>query len=89
MNGHIVTKRARVNITLPHDTLRVLSRIGNRGNRSRLIEHAVRFYIRALGKENVRKRLREGALARQERDLLLSTEWFPFDEEVWHGKKRK
>ena len=78
----------RINITLPERTLRLIDRAAEKGNRSRLIEAAVKHYIEAIGRANLRKRLREGALRRAERDLQLAREWFFLEEEAWRpGKK--
>jgi CopG family transcriptional regulator/antitoxin EndoAI len=75
--------RRRVNITLPEETVRLLDHVAKRGDRSRLIDQAVRSYIRAEGRARLRKLLREGARQRAERDLRLAEEWFPVDEEPW------
>jgi len=73
----------RINISLPEETVRLLDRISNRGDRSRLINEAVRRYVSSRRRAALRKRLKEGALRRAERDLRLSAEWFLLDEEVW------
>lgn len=78
----------RINITLPEETLRLIDRVAERGDRSHLIDEAVRQYISKTGRENLRSRLKEGALRRAERDLTLSEEWFVLDEEVWQKRGR-
>lgn len=75
MTYTIKTKR-RVNITLEEKTIRRLDRFTERGERSRLIEEAVDFYLRELSRAELRKRLKTGALARRERDYKLAHEWF-------------
>jgi len=78
----------RVNITLPEETIRLLDRAAPKGNRSRLIAEAVRHYVRARGRAKLRRRLREGAMRRAERDRELVADWFSLDEEAWQRSKR-
>jgi len=73
----------RINITLPEATIRLIDRIAARGDRSRLIDEAVRHYVQATGRAALRKQLREGAQRRAERDLMFAREWFPLEEEAW------
>ena len=73
----------RLNITLPEETLRLIDRVAAKGNRSRLIAEAVAHYVRATGRTRLRRRLKQGAIRRAQRDLRLSREWFSLDEEVW------
>ena len=75
--------RQRINITLPEDTLRLLDRVAPKGDRSRLIDEAVKHFVRARGQANLKKRLREGARRRADRDRMLAEEWFGLDEEAW------
>ncbi len=73
----------RLNVTLPEDTARLLNQVATKGARSRLIAEAIRFYVRHIGRETLRRQLREGAMRRAERDITLTREWFPVDEEAW------
>lgn len=73
----------RLNITLPEETVRLIDRVAAKGDRSRLIAEAVTHYVRATGRARVRKRLKEGALRRAQRDARLAQEWFSIDEEAW------
>ncbi len=41
--------RKRINFSLPEDTLNLLDRIAEKGERSRLIDEAVRFYVEQRG----------------------------------------
>jgi len=74
----------RINVSLPEETLRLLDRVAGKGDRSRLIDEAVRYYIDDKGRSALKKRLKEGALRRAPRDLQLTEEWFPLDEEAWN-----
>lgn len=73
----------RINISLPEETVRLMDRVSPRGNRSRLINEAVKRYVASRRRATLRKKLKEGALRRAERDLRLSAEWFLLDEEAW------
>jgi CopG family transcriptional regulator/antitoxin EndoAI len=83
MPKELNTMHQRVNITLPEDTLRLIDRVATKGDRSRFIDNAVRHYIDAVGRANLRKQLKEGAIARAGRDLLQAEQWFTLEEEVW------
>ena len=78
--------KTRINITLPEETLGLLDRVAERGNRSRLISEAVLHYVRSKAKLSLRERLKQGALARAERDLAVAEEWFTVDEQAWTRK---
>ena len=67
----------RLNITLPEGTLHLLDRVASAGNRSLLIDRAVRHYIKTIGRTRIRRLLREEALERREEDLAIASEWFP------------
>jgi CopG family transcriptional regulator / antitoxin EndoAI len=88
MKGGPITMRKRINISLPEETIELIDRLTEHGDRSRLIDEAVRRYIQETGKSNLRKRLKEGAIRRAERDLQVTEEWFTVGEDVWHGGRR-
>lgn len=73
----------RLNITLPETTVRLIDRVAKRGNRSRLIDQAVREFLGRRQRASLRKELEEGARRRAKRDLALSEEWVPLEEEAW------
>ena len=66
----------RLNITLPEQTVRMLDRAAPRGQRSRLIDEAVRHFVNEQGRANLRNQLALGAAARSERDREIAEEWF-------------
>jgi len=74
-----VALRQRINVTLPVPTVRLLDRVAGKGERSRLIDYAVRSTIDRQGRRNLRRLLREGATQRAERDRVLAEEWFRLD----------
>jgi CopG family transcriptional regulator / antitoxin EndoAI len=88
MSKELNTMHQRVNITLPEDTLRLIDRVAVKGDRSRFIDNAVRHYVDAIGRANLRKQLKEGAIAGAKRDLLQAEEWFTLEEELWQGKQK-
>ncbi len=78
----------RINITLPEETVNLVDRVASKGDRSRFIAEAIVHYAEATGRAKLRKRLKEGALRRADRDRRIATEWFLLDEEAWQpGKK--
>lgn len=78
----------RVNVTLPEETIRLIDRSANHGNRSRFIDEAVRHFVRSHGRTQLRRLLEEGAERRAARDLAIVEEWFPVDKDAWR-KRRK
>lgn len=86
MNNQTKTSK-RVNIILPSQTIRLIERVVEKGERSRFIDEAIRFYIRKIGKANLRKQLREGAIKKAKRDLRLTEEWFFLENEVWQKRR--
>ena len=76
----------RINVTLPEETVKLMDRVSAKGDRSRLINEAVRRYIREVGRAKLAKLLKEGALRRAERDRHLAEEWFVLDEEAWPNR---
>lgn len=88
MNKGITDTHKRINITLPGETLHLLDRIAERGERSRLINLAVRFYAKEVGKLKLNRRLMEGAIRHAKRDIFLAEEWFDLEEESWDENKK-
>ena len=78
----------RINVTLPEETVKLINQITKKGDRSRFIDQAVKRYVDEVGRENLRKRLKEGAIKRAERDLTLASEWFALDEETWQKSQK-
>lgn len=78
----------RINITLPEETVRLIDRVSEKGDRSRLIDTAVRRYVTAARRAKLRRQLKEGALQRAERDLRIAEESFFLEEEAWHTDAR-
>lgn len=73
----------RLNITLPASTVALLETVANKGERSTFIDNAIKAYVKQNRRESLRESLKEGAIARSERDLDLAEEWFEIDEELW------
>jgi CopG family transcriptional regulator/antitoxin EndoAI len=81
----------RINIILPDKTMAVLDRVTT--NRSRFIDRAVRQLIETESKANLRTLLKREAIDNAARDLAISAEWFPLEEEAAQltetGRSRK
>lgn len=85
----IRTTHKRINITLPSDTIQLIDRVAEKGDRSRFINEAARYYVREAGKAKLRKFLKEGAVKHAERDLTLAGEWFQLEHEAWQKGNHK
>lgn len=77
----------RVNISLPQTTLEKIDALTEPGDRSRFIDQAVHFYVDAVGKKQLRKALKDGAMKNTSRDAAISAEWFHVDESIWQNKR--
>lgn len=84
LNGDVYGMRKRINVTLPEETLGLIDRVVQPGQRSRLINEAVQHYVEAKGRANLREQLREGAVRRAERDLEIAQEWF--GDKAWESE---
>jgi CopG family transcriptional regulator/antitoxin EndoAI len=73
----------RINVILPVSTVAVLDRIVTKGRRSALIDQAIRHYVKTQSQRNLRERLKQEALANAERDVQMTADWFPLEEEAW------
>lgn len=73
----------RINISLPEETVKLIDRVASKGSRSRLIEAAVRHYVKAMGKARLERKLAEGYRKLSQSGLDIATEWFPSDEDAW------
>ncbi len=67
---------------MPEETLKIIDRVAEKGDRSRIIDRAVKYYVKELGRANLKKQLKEGAIRRAERDLELAEEWFALEEKA-------
>jgi CopG family transcriptional regulator / antitoxin EndoAI len=75
----------RINVTLPEETVKLIDRVSKKGDRSRLINEAVKRYVGRMRRASLRKLLREGALRRAARDRVLAEEWFLLEDDAWHN----
>jgi CopG family transcriptional regulator / antitoxin EndoAI len=80
--------RRRINITLAEETVRLIDRVAAKGDRSRFIAEAVTHYVSVAGRAQLRKRLKDGALRRADRDRRLVADWFLLEEEAWPTGQR-
>ncbi len=82
----------RINVILPTTTIAVLDRVAAKGNRSAMIDRAIRHYVSTQSRQNLRERLKQEAIVNADRDLQMAAEWFPLEEQAWQltqGRKRK
>jgi CopG family transcriptional regulator/antitoxin EndoAI len=82
------TMHRRINVTLPEETVELVDRVSEKGDRSRLIDLAIRRYIAEIGRANLRNKLKEGALRRAPRDRAIAEEWAFLEDAAWPAKRR-
>ncbi|HNR80908.1 MAG TPA: hypothetical protein PKK37_00550 [Candidatus Pacearchaeota archaeon] len=73
----------RIDITLPPETLVLLEKISRKGDRSRLIDEAIRFYVKEKNRAKLRKDLKEGAIKNAKLNLSIAEEWSSLENEAW------
>ena len=64
----------RVNISLPQKTLQRIDRIAKRGNRSRVIDTAVNFYLSQANRKQLEETIKHEAIKWRERDVKIAEE---------------
>jgi len=72
----------RINVTLPEETIRLMDRVSAKGDRSGLIDRAVRRYVAQSRRAKLKRQLKDGALRRAKRDLQMADESFFLAEEA-------
>ena len=77
----------RINVTLPDATVALLDRVSKKGQRSNLIDAAIKHYVKDKGRAELRKKLAEGYQKRAQEDLKMAAEWFPLEEEAWEKSR--
>ena len=70
----------RLNITLPEQTVPLMDRVAGKGQRSSLIDRAVRRYVKEETRANLRKQLTESYQANAAINLQLAEEWFALED---------
>ena len=76
----------RLNITLPEQTVKLIDRVVTKGQRSRLIDHAVKRYIEEESRTNLRKQLAHSYATNARLDQEFVEEWFPLEQEAWRSE---
>lgn len=70
----------RVNISLPSTTLKRIDTIAEHGNRSRLIDTAVNFYIKQQSRKMLEEAIKEESILWRKRDRQIAEEWARLDD---------
>lgn len=78
----------RINISLPEETIRLIDRVAERGDRSRFIDRAVKQYVETTGRRKLGQLMKERAIKRADFDLRLAADWFPLEEEAWSKRQK-
>lgn len=83
MSNSQATPRRRINVSLPEKTIALIDRVTERGNRSHLIDQAVRRYLSATSRAKLRKLMKNRADRRAALNRQLAEDWLPLEEKVW------
>ena len=73
----------RINVTLPTSTVALLDKVTQKGSRSMFIDEAIKAQVKELEQQNLYEQLKEGAIARADRNLQMAREWAHLEDEVW------
>jgi CopG family transcriptional regulator/antitoxin EndoAI len=79
----------RLNVTLPEETIALLDQVAGKKGRSTVVDVAIKVYAQQVRQKTLREKLKEGAIARSQRDLKLAEEWFDLDDEAWRTNDDK
>ena len=61
----------RINITLPESSVRLMESVAGKGDRSRLVDEALKQYLRRAPRKSLKKKINEGSVRRFERDRAI------------------
>jgi len=81
----------RLTITLPEQTVRLLDRAAGRGQRSSLIDRAVRRFVKLheQTRANLRRELADSYAVNAALDRQLAEDWFPIEQDVSDRARRR
>jgi CopG family transcriptional regulator/antitoxin EndoAI len=65
------TMYKRINITLPESSVRLMESVAGKGDRSRLVDEALKQYLRRAPRKSLKKKINEGSVRRFERDRAI------------------
>ena len=77
----------RLSITLPRETIKLVDRSIKKGDRSRFINDAIKFFVKKHGRADLKAILKEGAIKRAKRDVGIAEDWFLLADEPWQRRK--
>jgi metal-responsive CopG/Arc/MetJ family transcriptional regulator len=67
--------RKRINVILPDATLQIIDRMTKNGDRSRFIDHAVRYYAANRSVDLLREQLERSAVRDRDLDREIAADW--------------
>lgn len=74
----------RINVILPETTLKTIDRLVQKGERSRLIDKAVRHYVATRSPEVLRQQLQLATIRDRDLDSEIALDWIAVDNEWQH-----
>jgi len=72
--------RKRINVILPDATVQIIDR---NGDRSRFIDHAVRYYVANRSVDTLRAQLERSVVRDRDLDREIAADWLAVDQETW------
>ncbi len=82
MTKGTITANRRINVVLPETTVRLLDRVSKKGNRSRLINQAVKHYVESVSQQKLLEALKRGYARWTSYDRRVAEDWFRLEEEA-------
>ena len=82
------TLNKRINVILPKETISLLAEHASKGERSHLIDLALRRYLSEDYRAKFRQDLADGYRRNSKNNIELAEVWKPLEEELWAKKSR-
>jgi hypothetical protein len=79
----------RINIILPEATISTIDRLVKKGERSRLIDRAVRHYVATRSAEGISEQLKQATIRDRDLNGEITADWAAVDEESWQHIDQK
>ena len=73
----------RINVILPETTILAIDRLVKKGERSHLIDKAVRHYVATRSLESLQERLKAASIRDRDLEVEVAGDWAATDEESW------
>jgi hypothetical protein len=79
----------RINVILPEATISTIDRLVKPGERSRLIDKAVRHYVATRSTEALREQFKQATIRDRDLDAETVDEWADVDRQLWQHNNQQ